>query len=61
MASVSHLPTSLNVDAAWREYTALVRQMHGEPALREDQEHCIATAKAWERWQRLFLASERAA
>lgn len=57
-ASVVAIPTALNAETAWAEYAALMRQYNAQPELRLCPEHCANLARAWQRWQFLFLALE---
>lgn len=58
---ISQIPTTLNTDQAWTEYTRLVSAMDADPALRLDAAHCQEVARAWKRWSELFLRLDDAA
>lgn len=60
MSKPDILPSQDTVEAAWQAYTDLVRARQESPALETDLSHSIATARAWNRWQHLFLAREAA-
>lgn len=53
-------PKPETVDKAWREYAALVVARNDNPALANDVQHSMDTARAWSRWQSLFLARDAA-
>lgn len=59
--TVAHLPTALTVELAWAEYCSLVRDTEQDRSLMTNIKHCMAVARAFERWQTLFLAQDKAA
>jgi len=44
--------------AAWEAYKALAQAWLDDPALRTDYTHCVAMARAYGRFQKLFLESD---
>lgn len=58
---ITALPTRLNAEAAWEEHRALVMQADADKSLWADIDHCMKMARAYQRWQTLFLAMDDAA
>jgi hypothetical protein len=56
---VAILPTPRAIDAAWAEYTRLLRMIDERPDLRADLDHNIAMVRAHRAWADLFSASDR--
>lgn len=56
-SNVRALPTRLNVDQAWTEYSALAKRWASDPDYMQDHAFNMAVARAWERWRDLFLST----
>jgi len=48
------------VEAAWRELQTLVKQRMDDPGLLANLDHCMATARALQKFENLFLAEDAA-
>ncbi|MBA3577465.1 MAG: hypothetical protein H0W39_07640 [Sphingomonas sp.] len=59
MARVLHLASPSAVDCAWSDYAELCRIERDDPCLSHDRAHVEARIRAHDRFQRLFLATER--
>lgn len=58
---IHSLPTRLNVEAAWNEFQRLNRLFDEDARCRADLAFCQSLARAYRRWQELFLAMDVAA
>jgi hypothetical protein len=52
-------PTKMEVNAAWRAFQKLGRELADDPKLIADRDFMERMARAEADWKRLFLASDR--
>jgi hypothetical protein len=56
MSNVVHLASNTRVEEAWDAYCAAVERRDEEP---KNLKLNMEMARAWQRWSKLFLLSER--
>jgi hypothetical protein len=60
-APIIQIGGAAEIDRAWADYQRLMRAEMEDGRLRLDRAHCEARARAWDRFQQLYLAGERSA
>ena len=58
MGAVIDLASPATVDRAWSAYTELARELSNNPSKLTDRAFHEEFARRYERWRRLFIASE---
>lgn len=57
-ADVVQLAPERAVDAAWKLYAGMARQLRDDPKVLDDRDFHVRLARAYRDWRDLFLAQE---